>query len=427
MLKDSKLKVLWFSNTPANGVEGLDVNNIGSGTWLRTLDLSLQHKVELHIAFYHSHKINFQVGNTKYYAINRYNNSLHKFKSKFFERFFDFVIDKEDFHKYIEVVNNVKPDIIHIHGSENPFGCIIGKTNYPIVLSIQGLTNSVLRFYSVGLGEKYLRIRNLSFSSIKTIFFPTNFNNAKKKFIKMSSIEKKNLLNCKHIIGRTEWDRMQSRILAPSSSYYHNDEIMRYEFYNYQWTPNKSNSKTIIIHSTSDNVYYKGLETLIDSILLLKNLGYSCYCNIAGVYDNDLIVKIIKRRMNNDFPFQNINFLGKINSNNLINVMLEANCYVMSSHIENSSNSLCEAMLIGMPCIATNAGGTNSLLENRKDGILVQPGDSYSIAAGILEIYQDKNMAVKFGNNARLKSINRHSHIKIINDLLSIYNTVLEK
>lgn len=42
----------------------------------------------------------------------------------------------------------------------------------------------------------------------------------------------------------------------------------------------------------------------------------------------------------------------------------------MPSHIENSPNNLCEAMILGMPCIATDAGGTSTLLSNMKDGLL---------------------------------------------------------
>jgi glycosyltransferase involved in cell wall biosynthesis len=172
-------------------------------------------------------------------------------------------------------------------------------------------------------------------------------------------------------------------------------------------------------------VYYKGLETICDTVLLLNNLGYNCICNVAGISENDLIVKIVKKRMKQDFPLKHINFLGKISSDILIKYMLMADCFVMSSHIENSSNSLCEAMLLGMPCIATNAGGTNSILSNRIDGILVQSGDCYSMAAGVLEYHKDKKLAITYGKNARLKSLNRHSHQKIINDLLNIYNSII--
>ncbi len=151
MLKESKLKILWFSNTPANGVLGMGINSLGSGTWLQTLDLALQDKVDLNIAFYHSENIHFTVGNTNYFGIAKYKNYLEKIKYKILERFFDYVFDTEHLNEYLKIVDLVKPDLIHIHGTENPFGCLIGKISNPIIVSIQGLTNSVLRFYSVGI------------------------------------------------------------------------------------------------------------------------------------------------------------------------------------------------------------------------------------------------------------------------------------
>lgn len=425
MSTSSKIKILWFSNTPANGVLGLGLNNFGSGTWLRTLDLALQDKVDLNIAFYHTKNIHFSVGNTNYYGIAKYKNYFEKIKFKFLERFFDHVYDTEHLNHYINIVNLVKPDLIHIHGTENPFGCLIGKVSVPIIISIQGLTNSVLRFYSVGIGEKYLNTRHLSVVSLKDFLFPTNFNNARKKFIKMSEIERKNLSKCQYIIGRTEWDKMITSLLAPLGKYYHNDEIMRTEFYNVEWTFNTTNSTNLIIHTTSDNVYYKGLETICDTVILLHKYGYKCIWNVAGISQSDLIVNVIKRRLKNEFPYESINFLGKISTNDLINHMLNASCFVMASHIENSSNSLCEAMLMGMPSIATNAGGTNSILTHRNNGILVQPGDCFSLAAAIIELYQNKELAVIYGKNSRIKSLNRHSKEKIISDLIETYNAIL--
>ncbi len=425
MLKESKLKILWFSNTPANGVLGMGINSLGSGTWLQTLDLALQDKVDLNIAFYHSENIHFTVGNTNYFGIAKYKNYLEKIKYKILERFFDYVFDTEHLNEYLKIVDLVKPDLIHIHGTENPFGCLIGKISNPIIVSIQGLTNSVLRFYSVGIGEKYLKTRQFSFKSSKELFFPTNFNNAKEKFIKMSVIERKNLVNCQHIIGRTEWDKMITSVLAPKSTYYHNDEIMRKEFYSNEWSHIQNNSKEIIIHTTSDNVYYKGLETICDTILLLNTYGYNCIWNVAGINPTDLIVSVVKKRLKQEYPHKSINFLGKLSTIELLDKMLKANCFVMASHIENSSNSLCEAMLIGMPSIATNAGGTSSIMTHRIDGILVQPGDCFSLAAAIIELFQNKELAICIGKNARTKSLNRHSKEKIINDLLNTYNTIL--
>lgn len=425
MNSHDKIKVLWFCNTPANGSERLGLLKPGSGTWLKTLDIALQSKIELHVAFYHSVDVHFTHGFSTYYGISRYKNLFEKLIFKIRERFFDFLLDDQHLNKYRDIVAHVKPDLIHIHGTENSFGCLIGKTSIPIVVSIQGLTNSVLKYYAVGLGEKYLFVRNASTTSLKNFFFPTNFNNAKKKFIKMSSIESKNLFQCKYVIGRTEWDKRCSSVLAPNSRYFHSDEIIRNDFYNKKWQFNNRCKEELVIHTTSDNVYYKGLETISDTILLLKKNGYKCIWNVAGVGANDLIVKIEKKRLGNKFPEDSLRFLGKISADEIIVKMKESDCYVMTSNVENSSNSLCEAMLLGMPCIATNVGGTNSIIKDGLDGILVQSGDCFSIAAMILKLCKNENIATDLGNFARENAFKRHSPEKIVNNLIQSYNQII--
>lgn len=71
--------------------------------------------------------------------------------------------------------------------------------------------------------------------------------------------------------------------------------------------------------------------------------------------------------------------------------------FIHPSHIDNSPNGLCEAMLLGMPIIAIYAGGIPSLLVNRREGLLVQDGDPYAMAGAIIELLKDAGLAKGFG------------------------------
>ena len=97
----------------------------------------------------------------------------------------------------------------------------------------------------------------------------------------------------------------------------------------------------------------------------------------------------------------------------------------MPSHIENNSNSLCEAMKIGVPCIASYVGGIGSLIVNDFDGVLVQNGDSIALAGAIKELLLNKEKLIKISQNAIKSSNKRHDKEKIINNLLSIYNCII--
>lgn len=97
------------------------------------------------------------------------------------------------------------------------------------------------------------------------------------------------------------------------------------------------------------------------------------------------------------------------------------------SHIENSPNSVCEAMLVGMPIIASFTGGTASILDNHHEGEFVQDGDPYVLAGGIIKLYDNFEQAKKMGDNARKRAMLRHNPTSVIQELLNAYNLILRK
>lgn len=418
----NKIKVLWFSNTPANSDEYFNRELSGTGGWLKSLDRAVQDKVDLHIAFYHNQNSDsFRYGSTQYYPIPRFNNLFDKLKQKAFNE----VIDTEHLPVYLDLINRINPDIIHIHGTENPFGCIVENTDVPVVVSIQGNMTVYLYKYCSGIESKYLRVRGVHNPDIKSLLFPKSFKNHRNTFIKMQLREEKNLKNCKYIIGRTDWDRRISRVLAPERDYFRNDEILRDNFYYSEWTPKQR--QKLLLHTTNNNTFYKGFETICLALHELNKLGVYCEWRVAGISYNDLIVKVVKKKLKNSFPNKNLKLLGRLVGDDLIKKMLEADIYVMPSHIENSPNNLCEAMILGMPCIATFAGGTGSLLRDGHEGILIQDGDPWAMAGATLELRENYERAVVLGRNARQSALKRHDKEKITNDLIRTYDTILTK
>lgn len=414
------MKVLWFSNTPANSDEYFNKELAGTGGWMKSLDKAIQEKLELHVAFYHKPKCeNFSYGNTCYYPIPKYTNYFGILR----ERIFNTVEDTEHLPVYLNIIQQVQPDIIHIHGTENSFGCIIGETEIPVVVSIQGNITVCFHKFCSGIEKKYLKLKNFDISNYKTVLFPSAFKNSYNKFAKMRKREQKNLKGCKNVIGRTGWDRRISRILAPESTYFHNDEILRDQFYCAEWNP--SERRKIILHTTNSNNFYKGFETICSCLHELNNLRVEVEWRIAGISNNDLIVKIVKKLLKDRYPANNLKLLGRLTADKLIEKLLEADIYVMPSHIENSPNNLCEAMMLGMPCIATFAGGTGSLMEDGKEGLLVQDGDPWSMAGAVLELKDNYEKAIIMGKKARYRALKRHDKCRIVSELIQIYNGIL--
>jgi len=417
------MKVLWFSNSPGNAKEHLGDKFVGS-SWIPALDKRMQGKVELHVAFYYSKSLeSFKVGETTYYPIGNKNWKLRAL----LEILTNKVIDTQDLYRYLEIINLVKPDIIHIHGTENPFGCIIPYTSIPVVISIQGYLTVISHKYQNNFTKRNLKVRNFDLNrSVKAILLSKSFYRSKKALGKRMNIERKNLLSSCFIIGRTDWDRRVTSILAPNSKYYHCDEIIRDIFFKTEWKGN--NNSKIVIHSTIGNKPYKGLETVCEALHELNKLSeVQIEWQIAGIDQTDLIVKVIKRKLKKKYPTTGLKYLGQLNAQQLALNMSNADLFVSPSHIENSSNSLCEAMVMGMPCIATYAGGTGSMLTDGVEGILIQDGDPWVLAGSILEIYRNPQLAKKFSYNSRKRAFNRHNPDFIVNELIKYYEEILHE
>lgn len=416
------MKVLWFSNTSANALEYLKEGPVGGG-WLKSLDRALQSEVELHIAFYYPKTDkSFQYQATTYHPIGKGNWKLKALLGIFWERH----IDQQDLPKYLKIINFVNPDVIHIHGTENPFACIIQNIRVPVVVSIQGCITVYHHKFLSGFTKKSLRASiYYRGKGLKQFVRKKSFIRSLKEFEKIKKREQQNLKITKYIIGRTAWDRRITLVLAPQRVYYHCDELLRDTFYERIWKYNVGEQK-LVIHTTNGDSPYKGFETLCESLTILNTLkGIQIEWQVAGISSDDSIVKVTKNKLKRRFPESGLLYLGNLNETGLVESLCKAQIYVSPSHIENSPNSLCEAMILGMPCIATFAGGTGSLLEDGEEGILIQDGDPWALAGAILELYHNPAVAQQYGRKARERAMKRHNQDRVVKSYIDIYNDII--
>ncbi len=412
------MKVLWFTNTPSLAAKRLNTKVFG-GSWLNALEKPMKNNVDLHIAFYYDKQLHsFKHNNTVYHPIVKHDNIFFK---KYITLVANLIEPKSDIRLFLKIINEIQPDIIHIHGSENPFGSIIPETKIPVIISLQGILTVYNYKCFQGIGKEHVN----NIYSLKHQLLLRSYLKNKIRFNKKAKREQIILNSCKHILGRTEWDRRVSTILAPNSKYYHCDEILREGFYKYQW--NQSNIEKLNLFSTTGKNIYKGLETIYETAIILEKLNINFEWKIAGINNSDLIIKLLKKILSPNKLSNKVILLGEIEEKELINHLLKANIYVMTSHIENSPNNLCEAMILGLPIITTDVGGTSSLIKNNEEGILIQDGDPWALGGTILELANNYEKAKTYGQNARRRALKRHDEERIVTTLLKTYYNILNK
>jgi glycosyltransferase involved in cell wall biosynthesis len=226
----------------------------------------------------------------------------------------------------------------------------------------------------------------------------------------MGLVEQKSIETVKFIVGRTSFDSAYTKLLNPKALYFHCGEILRSSFYSNSWVANERKDKVIFVSQASYPV--KGFHLAIESLAIVKKFFPGIKLRVAGlnIYkDLKLIDKLkisyygkyINARIKHLGLGENIEFLGELNESEMLLHYLDADVFLSPSTIENSSNSLGEAMSLGLPCVASYVGGTPDLVKHGENGFLYQSDAPYMCAFYIVEILKSYKLAALLSENAR--------------------------
>jgi glycosyltransferase involved in cell wall biosynthesis len=81
--------------------------------------------------------------------------------------------------------------------------------------------------------------------------------------------------------------------------------------------------------------------------------------------------------------------------------MTSSDVVVCASSYESFPQSSLEALALGRPLVATSVGGLVEVVRDGETGILVPPGDPDSMAAAILRLLDDRELARRMGAAGR--------------------------
>ncbi len=419
------MKVLWFSPTPCGSVKRKGKQTIGGG-WLISLEeeLKKQQGIELEVAYISSvNEASFEFEGVRYHplVVPKGKNKIQRFMAL---RRSEINLERKLMPQIMRLLDETRADIIHVHGTESALSAVVTMmTNKPVVVSIQGLTSPISQKYFSGIPmDKSVRM-----DSFKDILSGQGIKKVWHKFVQKTKRESRVLQQAPYIFGRTFWDYDCTLALNPERKYHVVNEIMRAPFYKISWKGSFRASHIDIITVISGAVY-KGFEVILETAKLLKTYGKLPFTwHIVGYDQKSKWVRISEKLKHIKSLEVNIVFHGRKSAEDLALLLSQNDIYVNTSHIENSPNSVCEAMLVGMPVIASYAGGTASLLQHEKEGILVQDGDPYVLAGAIVDYIQHPEKAISYAHNARKKAMERHDKNKIVKELIDGYCKILNK
>ena len=343
------MRVLWFTNLPLPQVAaaaGLSSEGFG-GHWMAELCRRVAEvpSVTLGVAtaFPGVPDLRFEKDSIKFYSVHQPRRSA------------TFTGSHAVLEKCAEVVRDFKPDLIHFHGSERFFGLIKarGLTQVPAVVSIQGLLGpySVFRNFFGALSPlevmQSTRLVELLLGIGLLWQYADMRRGARQEALILNFVE--------GVLGRTEWDRACARRLSPQAQYLPVGEILREPFYASRWSLGACERDTIIY--TNAGAPRRGTENLLAAATLLCEEFPALRLRLAGaVSARSGYGRFLRRRIRRLELEDRVEFLGYLDGPAMARELVSAHAFVISSYVENSPNSLAEAMLVGMPCIGELCG-----------------------------------------------------------------------
>mgnify|MGYP000211398130 CR=1 FL=1 len=332
------------------------------------------------------------------------------------------------------VLDDFMPDVIHIHGSETlvPYELVKMKPNVPMFVTLQGILSNYYK-------DEYAAIKMsdiLKTTTLRDAVRHSGIIMDKKKIQQKSLLEQDMLKGVPYLGGRTIWDKVSSLSINPNATYIYAPELIRPEFYAAKrWDIAKVQRHRIFMHQGFKPI--KGLHILLEAMVQLRKKypDVELFMSGTNVMKNSTVKEKLLQPGYIKYLFQLIDkyelkecihFTGVLNAEQIVDELYKSNVMVLPSAIENSPNSLCEAQLVGIPCVASYVGGVPEMLDHGKEGFLYTFNEPLMLAEYISQIFESDETAERFSKYAYDKIRVRQGEQFVIDKTIDNYRWIIE-
>ncbi len=165
----------------------------------------------------------------------------------------------------------------------------------------------------------------------------------------------------------------------------------------------------------------KDLPTLVRSVGLIES-------ERPGLVDVRLVGEgplrdALERQVAAEGLSGRIHFVGA--SDDVFGYLESSDVFVLPSRAEGLSNALLEAMVAGLPSVASKIPGNVDVIDDGRTGILVAPGDQRALADALTRLADQPDVRRRLGEAARREASERYGLDTIASRYLSLYREML--
>ena len=337
---------------------------------------------------------------------------------------------KENDALFYKLLCAVQPDVVHIWGTEYPSALAMiqaaSRCNLldRTAVSIQGLTSVYAWHYTAGLPWRVVN----GFTA-RDILRQDNIAQQQKKYARRGEFERLALAKARHAIGRTRWDKACVHQINPNAQYHLCNETLREPFYEGGWSVSACERHTIFV--SQGDYPIKGLhEALAAMPYLLRDYPDA---KLLTTGKDPRVTGLRKRLLRSSYAAylaqkihqmgldDHVEFLGALSAEQMKQQYMSAHVALNPSSIENSSNAIGEAMLLGTPVVASFVGGTPDMVADGVSGLLYPFGAPYLLADAVRQVFSSDELATRLSGEAKRVAAARHDRERNLKGLMAIY------
>ena len=348
---------------------------------------------------------------------------------------------EEDMKKILE---RFKPDIVHCFGTEYPHTLAaikcFGKPERTLV-GIQGLCRVYATGYMANLPAKVQKS-----ATFRDLIKRDTLIKQKQKYEDRGQWELAAVQGTGHVTGRTHWDKYWTGKWNPNAAYHVMQETLRQEFYSGQWSLEQCEPHSLFL--SQGDYPIKGLHYMLLAMPKILNEFPDTKIYVAGnsiLRSKDLVGRLkisaygayLEKLISCYKLEEKVVFLGKLNAQQMKAAYLKSQAFVCPSTMENSPNSLGEAMILGVPVVIADVGGITTMITPDEgtiyEGFRVELADdsaqleaiSSRLADAVLHVFRNPKEAAMKAQKAKTHAAKTHNGNVNNKRLLEIYKTMM--
>lgn len=393
-----KRKIVWLCHVANKEIAGLlgSKKEIFASPWITELIDLFRNREDVELSLISP---NYYENEYKLVTIDNIKVYLYKYKpwflpSKAYNLSYNYSIAR---NSVLKIIEDVKPDLIHLHGSENPhysIGILPLMSKYPVLVTLQGF-----------------------------VFLSSKKRNPISNYIRWNRIRIEKEINTfgKYFTVATD-DVVKNLKTFNENAVY---------FYDHYPTTKPKITLGNFHEKKYEIVYFariskdKGIEDLIEAVKILKGKLPEIKVVVIGG-GNANYIRSLKATIEKEGLTNNINFAGFLpTQQDVFELVVQAKVSVLPTYFDGIPGTIREAMAMKIPVVAYAIGGIPSFNDEKECLTLVEKQNIPQLVEKIELVLADKKRTETIIENAFELVNNKFDNDNIYQNMITIYNKIL--